>query len=257
MKTKRTAISKRVRFEVFKRDSFKCQYCGSSAPEVILQVDHIHPVAKGGEGDITNLVTSCDSCNSGKSDKLLSDDAAATKRKAQLDQLQERREQLEMMAEWQRGLVDINELATKECAAIWARIAQPYVLNEAGLVVVRKLIHKFGVGEVMAAIAVSAKYLEVSGETYTKESAELALSKLGGICVVQRRQQEDPELHEVYKIRAMLMSRIPTLEPWAVIKQINELRKWYTVADIRARMGDVRKWWEWQDAVKQMTEGAE
>lgn len=31
---KRKAISKRVRFEVFKRDSFKCQYCGKCAPDV-------------------------------------------------------------------------------------------------------------------------------------------------------------------------------------------------------------------------------
>ena len=31
-KPKRQAISKTVRFEVFKRDKFKCQYCGASAP---------------------------------------------------------------------------------------------------------------------------------------------------------------------------------------------------------------------------------
>lgn len=41
MEGKRIAISKRVRFDVFKRDSFKCQYCGKSAPDVILEVDHI------------------------------------------------------------------------------------------------------------------------------------------------------------------------------------------------------------------------
>ena len=33
METKRKTISKKTRFEVFKRDSFKCQYCGASAPE--------------------------------------------------------------------------------------------------------------------------------------------------------------------------------------------------------------------------------
>ncbi|MFX5785200.1 HNH endonuclease, partial [Acinetobacter baumannii] len=45
----RKNISTKTRFEVFKRDSFKCQYCGRCAPEVILHVDHIHPVSKGGE----------------------------------------------------------------------------------------------------------------------------------------------------------------------------------------------------------------
>ena len=42
----RKAISKKLRFEVFKRDSFTCQYCGKSAPDVILHVDHILPVKK-------------------------------------------------------------------------------------------------------------------------------------------------------------------------------------------------------------------
>lgn len=68
---KRVAIPKSIRFEVFKRDSFTCQYCGESAPNVILNVDHIYPVSKGGNNEIMNLVTSCEDCNSGKSDKLL------------------------------------------------------------------------------------------------------------------------------------------------------------------------------------------
>ena len=45
----RKNISKKMRYEVFKRDSFRCQYCGRSAPEVILEADHIKPVAEGGK----------------------------------------------------------------------------------------------------------------------------------------------------------------------------------------------------------------
>lgn len=43
----RIPLSKTIRFEVLKRDSFACQYCGKKAPDVLLQVDHIHPVAEG------------------------------------------------------------------------------------------------------------------------------------------------------------------------------------------------------------------
>lgn len=57
--TDRQSISKKLRFEVFKRDKFTCQYCGKSAPEVVLHVDHIHPVSEGGETEIINLITSC------------------------------------------------------------------------------------------------------------------------------------------------------------------------------------------------------
>jgi 5-methylcytosine-specific restriction endonuclease McrA len=62
----RTPISKTLRFSVFKRDSFTCQYCGKMAPDVILEVDHINPVSKNGSGDILNLITSCYDCNRGK-----------------------------------------------------------------------------------------------------------------------------------------------------------------------------------------------
>lgn len=69
---KRKPISKKVRFEIFKRDGHKCAYCGRSSPDVELQVDHIVPVSKGGGNDETNLITSCWDCNIGKGDRELS-----------------------------------------------------------------------------------------------------------------------------------------------------------------------------------------
>lgn len=67
------ALSKRVRFEIFKRDGFTCQYCGQRPPEVVLEVDHIHPQSKGGTDDMLNLITACSACNNGKRAELLSD----------------------------------------------------------------------------------------------------------------------------------------------------------------------------------------
>jgi len=66
MENKRVAISKKIRFEIFKRDNFKCQYCGGSPPKVILEVDHIIPVVKGGKNVKHNLLTACFDCNRGK-----------------------------------------------------------------------------------------------------------------------------------------------------------------------------------------------
>lgn len=59
-------ISKRVRFEVLRRDKFNCMYCGRIAPYVVLHVDHVVPVALGGTDDPSNLVAACADCNSGK-----------------------------------------------------------------------------------------------------------------------------------------------------------------------------------------------
>mgnify|MGYP001179712174 FL=1 len=65
------AITRKLRFEVFKRDNFTCRYCGRKTPEVILEVDHVIPVSKGGTDDFENLVTSCFECNRGKGKELL------------------------------------------------------------------------------------------------------------------------------------------------------------------------------------------
>lgn len=66
MSEKRKGLSKRLRFEVFKRDLFTCQYCGATPPAVVLEVDHIEAVAEGGGDTEDNLVTACFDCNRGK-----------------------------------------------------------------------------------------------------------------------------------------------------------------------------------------------
>ena len=60
------AVTKRLRYEVLRRDNHTCRYCGASAPDVKLTVDHVTPVALGGSDDPTNLVTACAACNAGK-----------------------------------------------------------------------------------------------------------------------------------------------------------------------------------------------
>ena len=61
------AVSKRTRFEVLRRDEYTCQYCGETAPNVTLHVDHVVPVALGGSDKPENLVAACKDCNIGKS----------------------------------------------------------------------------------------------------------------------------------------------------------------------------------------------
>ena len=74
------AASKRLRFEILRRDNHACRYCGGTAPDVALTVDHILPVALGGTDDPTNLVAACRDCNAGKAsinpDQPIVDDVA-------------------------------------------------------------------------------------------------------------------------------------------------------------------------------------
>jgi 5-methylcytosine-specific restriction endonuclease McrA len=68
----RTAIPKRLRFKVLRRDEYRCQLCGMTAGDgITLQVDHKLAVANGGRTELANLWTLCQPCNSGKSDMQL------------------------------------------------------------------------------------------------------------------------------------------------------------------------------------------
>lgn len=71
-KPKRALIPQGVRFDVFRRDNFTCQYCGQKSPDVTLECDHIVAVANGGSDDPSNLITACFDCNRGKGTKTVS-----------------------------------------------------------------------------------------------------------------------------------------------------------------------------------------
>jgi len=58
--TKKT-INQKLRWSIFKRDSYKCVVCSSDSD---LTVDHIIPEKRGGKGTCDNLQTLCRSCNS-------------------------------------------------------------------------------------------------------------------------------------------------------------------------------------------------
>jgi hypothetical protein len=203
MAKQRQSISKKLRFEVFKRDSFTCQYCGESAPTVVLHADHIHPVKEKGKTDLLNLITSCIDCNLGKGARLLTDDATVTKQKAQLDELQERREQIEMMLEWRNGLRDIGGVELDAVCDAWSDLTG-YSLNDRGRLAAKKHIKKFGLPTVLTAIEKAENYLEWGDSQYTQDSIELAWSKVGGIC----RMDSLPEWQQrLYHIRNIARQR--------------------------------------------------
>lgn len=72
----RSKMSDSLRYDIMKRDGFRCCICGISVdkdPEIVLHVDHIFPVSKGGKTEPSNLRTLCSRCNLGKRDKYDND----------------------------------------------------------------------------------------------------------------------------------------------------------------------------------------
>ena len=73
-KEQRTLMTKKLREFIKNRDNFTCYSCGNSThvePNLLLEIDHIIPVAKGGYTVEENLQTLCWKCNRSKSDKII------------------------------------------------------------------------------------------------------------------------------------------------------------------------------------------
>lgn len=180
---KRKPLSKKIRYEVLKRDKFTCQYCGRKAPDVILHIDHIKPIAKGGKNDIMNLITSCKDCNLGKGARELSDDSIVRKQQIQIQELAEKNEQLEMMLKWREELQKFSE---KEIDAINEHISSfsNWELNDVGKKQIKKLLKEFSIQLILDAVDIAFdKYYDG-----TERGWKLAFSKIGGICNNKNRK---------------------------------------------------------------------
>ena len=57
---------------IYRRDEFRCVYCGLQFPEDELTLDHVQPRVRGGDRSEGNLVTACRGCNTLKGQKRLS-----------------------------------------------------------------------------------------------------------------------------------------------------------------------------------------
>lgn len=69
-KIPRIRIPLEVRKYVFERDRYHCQSCGKTNIEANLTIDHIIPLARSGQNDISNLQTLCRTCNEKKTSNI-------------------------------------------------------------------------------------------------------------------------------------------------------------------------------------------
>jgi HNH endonuclease len=249
----REYIRKSIRFEVFKRDSFTCQYCGAKSPDVLLQVDQIEPVSKGGTNDILNLVTSCEACNAGKSDRRLSDTAVIDKQRQQLEALQERKEQIEMMFQWQKSLMQLDDHLLQQLASFWSELIPTYSLNEAGKRGLQKLLKRFAPNEIMEAMRIAAQqYLDYEGDRPTHASVENAWSKVGGICALKEKQKDKPYLKDLFYIRGILRNRLRYVNERQALQWLEEaVQLGASVEELKQQATEARNWTEWRAEIQE------
>ena len=255
-KPKRIPISKQLRFEIFKRDKFSCQYCGRNAPDVILNVDHIKPVAEFGTNEILNLITSCFDCNNGKRAKLLSDDTVIKKQQSQLEELQERKEQIEMMFEWKKGLLEIDEQITNQLADYWEELATGYSLNESGKIKLKELSRKYQLDELMTAMKIACEqYMKTKNGKYAHETVEIAWKKLPGICYNRKIEREKPEVAKIYHIKNIMEKIYRYVDDNLAIKLMKKAYKLGASLDsLEDHARTANNWNDWEDGIETFIE---
>jgi hypothetical protein len=150
----RVAISKRLRFEVFKRDGFTCQYCGATPPGALLECDHIHPVSLGGSTDEDNLVTSCFACNRGKSDVPLGTVTQSMAERA--SETLERESQVagyEAVMREKRMRVDAD---AQEVLNLFCTLYARKGISREWFISIKRFVEKLGLDEVLASCELAA-----------------------------------------------------------------------------------------------------
>ncbi|WP_312800423.1 HNH endonuclease [Pseudomonas sp.] len=247
--TNRKTLSKAVRFEVFKRDSFTCQYCGAKSPDVVLHVDHINPVSKGGDNEVINLITSCESCNLGKSDRLLSDTSSIERQRAQLDELNERREQLEMMLAWRDSLNDLDDEIVDKVADRIKRHIPGFTIHEVGLVSIRKWIKKYSVTEVLDCTEIAASKLPVA---LTSEAVQSFFSSIPRICATKRLPEAKQRL---FYARGILRNRIHVNETHVMRLMEEAVAAGLDVEELINFAKEVRNWTEFRAEMEAIANG--
>jgi 5-methylcytosine-specific restriction endonuclease McrA len=63
VKVKKHRMVKFSRANIYARDKYTCQYCGSAHRTEELTFDHVIPVSRGGTKNWDNIVTACIDCN--------------------------------------------------------------------------------------------------------------------------------------------------------------------------------------------------
>lgn len=253
MKNKRKSLSPKQRFEVFKRDSFRCQYCGKTAPDVLLEVDHIKPVKEGGTNDIINLITACKDCNRGKGARLLDDNSVIEKQRAQLEELNERRQQLEMMMEWRNGLRDFED---RQIDIIESRlaVATGSYLTERDKASYRRALKKYGLPLMLDSVdAAISQYLlfDEDGEPID-ESVTKVFDYVVKICHCKDLNEDKPYMKDLFYIRGILRNRLSYCNDW---KALDYLERAYlanaTIESLKDCAKNVKNWTQFCDAVEE------
>jgi hypothetical protein len=193
------SLSPKTRFEVLKRDRYTCTYCGKHPPDVLLEVDHIVPVAAGGGKDLTNLTTACTDCNQGKGARMLEEGTSPGVHPAALAEMEERLRQAKQYARVSTDLDEVVSSQIWQVNKVWCRafrgtaetgednvtrLHMPSGASFPSELTVEKFLKKIGLPEVLDAVTIAA-------ERKYQHADDHAIRYFFGICYQKQKRIEE------------------------------------------------------------------
>lgn len=193
------SLSKRLRFDIFKRDGFTCGYCGLKPPGVILEVDHILPVSGGGTDEEENLITSCFACNRGKADQPLE-----RRPKPLMISVEDERDRLRQLQEYQEYLSERTKIRDEFFILIsdaWVKLdgqdPNDVMLAGSEASAVRKFLKHLPPTEIIEAIQIADDKFSDKRDRWTEDYwSRNRLQYFCGICWRKIRRNEGEEIEE-------------------------------------------------------------
>lgn len=228
---KRKPISPSLRFDVLEKDNFTCQYCGAKSVDdnVLLEVDHIVPVSKGGDNNIENLVTSCKKCNIGKSAKKLGAKKRLTLRQKEIKELEQRREQQEMYLKSRLNKKKESEPLVNYIHNLYANYNIKLRLNLLGENQIFALYKKIGFEQVVNLIEDNEHYLhtDLEGSQYEKSAANKFMDKIeeGGNKLYKKQNYKEGVGNLSAYFVAIVNNRTEDWREWEVSNDLVALLK--------------------------------
>jgi hypothetical protein len=208
------------------------------APDVVLEIDHINPVKRGGKNDILNLVTSCLDCNRGKGQKTLTDNQIIKQQQELLKDLNEKREQLKMMLVWKK---ELESFENEQVSAVEKMLftATKDCLSEYGRNSIKKAIKKYGLEEVIESTKISISQYNNG----TEDGIEKTFAYIPRICANRKNELDNPHIYQAKYIMGILRNRFGYTAPRSKINDISSAIKNNMIFEMIKSMACTSKNW--------------
>lgn len=177
------SLSKKLRFEVFKRDGFKCSYCGQAPPAVVLEVDHVEPKSLGGKDEINNLITACFDCNRGKTNVPLS--SIPPKISENIEALKEREEQLKEYRKYLKKIESRINGDIRKVSKIYEDKYEGWTFSDSFKMSIKRFLESLPVNEIEDSILIAINKFP--------SDKDKVLNYFCGICWHKIKSRVDPQ----------------------------------------------------------------